>query len=490
MGTYNIKLAINFTGETGYVICVPRKTTAPLTNVVCTIDGVPAQTRKVYPAPHTQAQMIVEGLDPVIYFFKFYRSTDGVTLDEQINIIAIDAKTGASQVLTRYTYVVDRGDSGAVSGSVWSDPIAGDSGIGDERLAGRQYYIEERGTGSLMENEIVNRLAGGFDFADPAKVFEAGVYFAWVVNDVTLPDSTGTRATDTPTIVLLPTNTTYDPVIHSGMILQAAAASAVLVLTLPALGTLADGFFMLDSNGGVQRNFLLQLSGGDTANFLGLARNKIILGRGESVRAVIAAGVLYLYDYSGDARKRGQIVWGFYNTPNTYYLAGTGPHQLTDWPAVAEIINNLNPLSIITSFVTWGNNITDTILKYPNKGKWCVPGDGTFYFPDMRKQYIRAIDFNITSPGADPITIPTDTHRISQGPGGFQKQALEEHYHLAGTETPPGPPYRSGAPHAVRAWSATAGAPSGNPASTAVNIDAQPGDNRTDNQGSLPLMCI
>lgn len=483
MGTYSIKLAHNFTGEVGYVIIVPRKTTAPLADVVCTIDGTAGQTRKVYASPHTQQSMIVEGLDPVIYFFKCYRSADGVALDEQINVIALDAKTGASQVLTRYTYVVDRGDFEA---AVWADPVAGDHGINDTRLLGKQYYIEERGTGSFMDEEITHRVLGGFDFTDPDKNFEGGVYFAWVANDVTLPDGS-TPVGASLDIVLLVANINYDPVLHSGKILQSAYASTVGMLTIPALATVTDGGFTFDTNGGIQRNSVLQLQAGETAMFLGLARNKIILGKGESVNVIFKAGVMYLYNYSGDARARGQRIFSDVLLPNTYFLAGTGPHNLIDWPSVQEIINGLNPLSIIASFATWNNTVLDTISKYPNHGKWCVPGDGTFYFPDARKQYVRAIDFTVAG---EIATVVADAHRLSQGPGGFQKQALEEHYHLAGTETPPAPPYRTGPPHSVRAWSASAGAPSGNPASTAVNIDGQPGDNRTDNQGSLPLICI
>lgn len=484
MATYSIDLTHNFTGETGFVIIVPRKTTAPLADVVCTIDGVAAQTRKVYPSPHTQQSLVVEGLDPVIYFFKCYRSVDGVALDEQINIIAIDAKSGATQVLTRYTYVVDRGNSLA---GVWADPVAGDHGLDDTRLLGRQYYIEERGTGSLQEEEITQRALGGFDFADPDKNFEGGVYFAWVANDVTLPDGS-TPSTGSRDILQLVANTTYDPAIHANKILQATFAATTGTLTLPSLATLTDGSFELDSNAGVQRNFVLQLNAGDTAVFLGQVLNKIILGKCESVECVIKANVLYLHNYSGDARRRGERIYSDIVLLNTWPLCGTGPHNLTDFPAVQQLINRLDPLSVISSFAVWGNTVVDTITKYPNKGKWCVPGDGTFYFPDARKQYQRALDFEFDG---TTLTVTNDTHRISQGPGGFQKQALEEHWHPAGTETNPATAgTRRGGVRSVRAWSAGAGVAGANPASTDVNINAQPGDNRTDNQGSLPLICI
>lgn len=492
MGTYSIRLAHNFTGETGFVIIVPRKTTAPLADVVCTIDGVVAQTRKVYPFPHTQQQMLVEGLDPVIYFFKCYRSADGVALDEQINIIALDAKTGASQVLTRYTYVVDRGNSEV---DVWADPVAGDHGLNDTRLLDKQYYIEERGTGSFMDEEITQRVGGGFDFTDADKNFEGGVYFAWVANDVTLPD--GSSGSGTPTaddIIFLTTNINYDPIAHVGKVLQAAYASAVGVLTIPALATVPDGSFTLDTNGGTQRNVVLQLFVGETAAFLGQGRNKVILGKGESVKVIFKAGVMYLYNYSGDARSRGQRIFADVLLPNTFFLAGTGPHNLIDWPSVQEIINGLNALSIITSLATWNNTITDggptfdAITKYPNHGKWCVPGDGTFYFPDARKQFVRGIDFTVA--GEVP-TYVVDGHRQSQGPGGLQKQALDEHFHPSGTETNPATPgTRRGGTRSVRAWAGGAGVAGANPASTDVNINAQPGDTRPDNHGSLPLIRI
>lgn len=492
MGTYNIDLTHNFTGETGYVIIVPRKTTAPLADVVCTIDGVTMQTRKVYPFPHVQESMVVEGLDPVIYFFKCYRSADGVALDEQINVIAVNARTGAMQVLTRYEYVVDRGNSEV---DVWADPATGEKGIGDTRLAGQQYYIEERGTGSFLETEIVNRALGGFDFADPEKEMEnGGVYFAYVAKNVTLPDSSSTSSVGAMEILQLVANTTYDPVVHSNKILQAASAGAVLTLTLPALATLSDASFWLDSNAGTQRNFVLQLNAAETARFLGQDRNKIVLGKADSVFCQIKGNVLLLSNYSGEAKKRGQKIYSDVLLLNTFWLAGTGPHNLIDFPGVQEIINALPGGSIITSLATWNNTITDggptfnALTKYPNRGKWLVPGDGTFYFPDARKQFLRGLDYTLVGENLDAVTV--DAHRDSQGPGGFQKQALDEHWHPSGTEGNPIAKFmRNFGTELVRAWSGGAGTSDKN-STTNVNVNAQPGDTRPDNQADFLLIHI
>lgn len=409
-----IEITHNFTGETDYVILVPHKTTAPLADVICTINGVVGQTRIVYPAAHGQESVLFEDLDTVMYFITAWRSSDGVALDEQINVLACDAKSGAQFPVTRLEYVVGRGETG--------DPVDNDHGLRDSRLLSKKYWVEERGTGTMLElstsAEYLDRSddGGGFDWIDDDKNFhDGGVYVVFVIERVDFEGGgSSTGGTDFNDVFILSEDLPYDPGTMSNKVIIADGLTVVLTLTVPNLGTLADQKFRLQTHGGAQRNLVLQLDGGDSVEYEGETLNSIILGKGEWVECLIKNNVLYVSGDKTAYQRLGETKLVRVLESNGLQLNGT-VYQQTDVPRLMWWLDNKAAASDIVAegigSTQWSYSIVvngDTV--YPNKGNFARDdGAGTIRVPDDREMVYKAL-----------LALTGDAARISQGIGGYQ----------------------------------------------------------------------
>jgi hypothetical protein len=416
-----LTISHNFAGETGYVIAVPRKTTAPLSDVVCTINGVTNQTRIAYPSPHSQESILFEQLEQVWYFIKFYRSSDGVTLDAELLTLAGNAKSGAAYPINRYEYIVNRGFNNVNQSTgieVWSDPVENTIQLRDERLKGKFYWIEERSTGSLLTTEITDRsdAGGGFDLSVPDKVFNDAVpYIATVVDRTDLADSSsssGGSAGEVDGVVILAEDTSFDTSSHNGKLLYADSSEDIITLSFPNLSLIGNCFFKISTHGGSQRYLILQLDAGDTIKFLRQDMNALYLGQAETMTIVIISNVMYvLPGYEGAYRNVGQRVWGDRLELNTIVRDGTR-YAVALQPRLVQWANA--GLLDIVSEAQWAStqlapNGVDTIAPY--KHKFTLEGD-FIRVPDDRDFIIGALK------NTDNVT--SDSEYVTQKAGGYQ----------------------------------------------------------------------
>jgi hypothetical protein len=424
MATGNLKISHNFTGETGYIIAVPKKTTAPLADVVCIIDGVVNQTRKVYSVPHTQRSMLIEGLEFEWYTVKFYRSVDGVALGAEILTIAGNAATGVTYSTTKYEYVVDRGNSGTTPGAIWADPISDTIELRDERLKDKVYYIEERGTGFFMDSEFTDRsdLNGGFDLTD-GRVFEPEkVYVVLVVNKIDAQNSSVVSGDGYTDVLELNSNDDFDPVTMFGKILVANWPGIVGTLTFPDFSLIPNGKFRINTNKGAQRNVILQFNVGNTIWFLSEQVNKIVLGKSEWIEIMFKNNVPYVIGEKTNHELVGQRVLSDYLSPNKINADGTLYNQ-TDVPRIMWYVEKLPASEVITE-AQWiiqqnvnGENV------FINKSKYARDDiNGTIRVPDDRDKYFRALKF---------LDNTNNPESLSQGVGGYMHNQNKSHTHTA-----------------------------------------------------------
>lgn len=473
-----LAISHNFQGETGYIIAVPKKTTAPLADVICIIDGVAAQTRKVYPAPHSQQSMLIEGLDPVWYLIKFYRSTDGVALDEEILTLAGNAVTGSTFPITRYIYVVNRGQSG--TDPDWADPVEGDSGIRDERLFEKTYWINERGTGDLIPAEITDRSddGGGFDFALVGKtMFDGNVYIATVIERVDEVPVSGSGSSDYNDIVELTADLDFDPALHANKVLVANWASNIGTLSIPNLSLLPDCKFRLQTHGGTQSFVAIQLDTGDIVEFRKSDLNVIWLGSGESIEILIKDNWMYVSDDKTGYDKVGQRVWGDIDSELNAVVRDGTRYPEDDLPRLAQWMDEYG-ISVVaegTGVGQWGySTVVDGETIYPNKGKYTYES-GQIRVPDDRDRVMMALKNTDGS---------TDSLRQSQGSGSFQKNTQKSHTHRTAGGYGYGN-YDGGGNPFFRSPSA------GTTMETSGLIEATGVDKtRMDNTGMLPLLIV
>lgn len=410
------KIVHNFQGETTYIIIVPKKTTAPLADVVCTIDGVTNQTRKVYAAIDlgSPISMLVEGLQNAWYFFNAYRSSDGDSLDELINTIAFNAASGSQYSTTRIEYKVNRnGTYDPGTGAIVVDPVSDQNELRDPRLLDAVYWIEERATGTLAAAEYTDRSddGGGFDLID--RTFNDGVYyFVYIVNKMdAVPGEIILAGTNG--IVILTEDDDFDPALHNGKTLIINGATSVLKLNFAALSSLADCSFKINTHRGVQKYFTIQLSPGDTVFLNGEEVNAFHFGKGETGEIAIIDNEMFILQSPDRYSKLGDEVYHEKPTKLNALLCDGVEYDEINYPGAVELMDSLPASSV----VDYTQRETDVIAGSVNYGKlnyrkWARNGTGKFKTPDRRDLIIKTLkNFDNT----------VDADRLTQGGGGYQK---------------------------------------------------------------------
>lgn len=425
-----LNISHNFAGESGLIIVEWVRSTAQGTPVVGHVTGTALgaqndtdQTEVFYPAPHNNEQLQVINLPEVWHLVRFWRSADGVSKDILLLLLAGDAHTGATFPINRYEYVVNRGYTNVfpvTTDGIWEDPVENDVGIRDTRLYNTLFWVEERGTGSLLTSEIVVRddQGGGFDFADPLKQMNDGaVYVVYAISTVETGDDSGLVTEDD--IYILDSNQGYNPVTMGGRTIIVDAPTEVVTLTFGLLSGVADSWFKIQTHTGTQRNAVLQLNAGNTADFRKQAVNKIVLGEGEDAEILIKDGVMYVRSHNTNHENLGAVKWAWKQLLNALKADGS-LLALVNYPRVAELINSL-PASSVVNEVTWQTLAVqaDGLNAYVNKGKWM--SDGTLFRPpDLQNKTLKALS-------ALDGTVAS---------GRYEHQRVGAHEHLLGNDDP------------------------------------------------------
>lgn len=382
-----LNISHNFAGESQFIVVEWVRSTAQGTPVPGSVTGTglgaqdgTAQTQVFYPSPHINEQLQVTQLPEVWFLVRFWRSADGISKDALLLELAGNARTGATYPITRYEYVVNRGYNNTtpvVTEGVWSDPVQDDTGIRDTRLLDQTYWVQERGTGDLLTEEINDRsdLGGGFDFVEASKVMESGgVYIVTVINRIDLAGDDSSALSGSDDIIIITSDQDYNPLTMAGKTLLFNFPGVVGTLTLSNLLLLSDGKFTGDTSLGSQRNVVIQLDTGDTVRFMGEDVNKIILGESESIEFVIKDNVLYALKANTNHENLGAVKYAYKLLRNT--LPGDGVSRvLADYLRVEQLLNAL-PVTSVVDDTTWNTSsiAADGQTVYLNKGKWMRDG--------------------------------------------------------------------------------------------------------------------
>lgn len=424
-----LNIAHNHAGETGYVIMDWVKSTAQGTPVIGHVTGTGLgaqddtdQTQVVYPAPHSQQQISITELPLTFFIVRFWRSADGITKDTLILELAGNARTGATFPIQRFEYVVDRGfdnTNPVVTDGVWSDPVAGDTGIGDTRLQGQNYWVQERGTGDLLSAEIVDRPAGGFDFADVEKFMNSeAVYIVYVITRVDAGGDDSVAIATDEDIFILTADADFNAVTMGGRTIVVNSPNNVVALSFANLLLEADTKFNIVTHYGSQRNVVLQLDVGDTVKFMRQDVNKIVLGIAEDLEIIIRDNVMYARAKETGHNDLGKVIWSYRATIlNTLKADGTlYSGELPNYPRVEELLDSL-PAGSVVNEVTW-QTLSGGVAV--NKGKWMREGNN-FRPPDLRSMMLKSmstLDGSIVAGRRETDDIKEHFHFIATGGDG------------------------------------------------------------------------
>jgi hypothetical protein len=315
----------------------------------------------------------VDGLDPVMHQFKFYQSVDGITLNTLLLTLDVDASIYNEIVVQRFTYRVDRGNSGSDPGEVWGDPVAGDDTLEDERLIGATHencIVEQRGVGPLREDEINFLPGGGFEFVDSGTAFSnddtfTALYYKVVGQQVQTVQGGG----DYNDVKLLQDDVDdsidFDTTFYK-KICVANFTGPVGTIVFPSMAIIPDTKVRFTTHQGSQNYLTLAFNGSETVKLRGQNKNKIHLAKGESIEIVFKDNVGYVDYRPHGLGARGSVIGDYANRSanDPVLLADTSTGLLdgNDYPGLLEYVQALPAGSVVT--------ITNWNLNLANKRKW------------------------------------------------------------------------------------------------------------------------
>lgn len=262
---------------------------------------------------------VIDGVKPILYTIKFFQSSDGITLETDLQCdVAVNGAKQTSALLERYEYVVgaDRAGYDPVTGGViWRDPSPGDSVLIDGRLAGfgeGTAFVHLQGFGDYLNYQIGWQSGGGFAFTDGKLFEEDEKYVIWKKEIVETETPAAEVTSDLPCRPLVDADFTggvinfTDALYNKWCPIDFTGQHCKIVF--PSFALIPDCVVEFDTLQGGPVYTDLQFSSGNTVKFNGRAENDINLTRMEKIRLEFIGGVCRVRDYHGNITTRGQII--------------------------------------------------------------------------------------------------------------------------------------------------------------------------------------
>jgi hypothetical protein len=386
-----VGLNLNFSGYTGKLIVVWAKNSSPLTEV---------GRSTAFDFPVVQV-LTVENLDPVVYNFRFWQSSDGTTLSTEIMPSwQIDASKSDGKTVERFQYVVDRGSSG----TGWADPSDLDTVLNDTRLSGatKADLFIVIGVQPQLDAEYNLVTGGGIELLGGAAFSHDDRIFIEKTTPVQnqLPPSTSGEYEGT---LIVTGNFLFGSTHHKKKI-PIVATAPIITGTFPNFSLIPDTRVRFSTYSGDQRYLVLQFDSGNTVRLRGEDLNRIVLGKGEMIEIEFISNVAYVIDASISDRV-GERYFVDKIGANMYLRDGI-ERQIADDPRIVDFILSLPAGQVESDLTTWqasqdvvyvldqdGTQRTKTI--FPNKHKFFYnAGSGKWRTPDDRDLFIRALKTN------------------------------------------------------------------------------------------------
>lgn len=143
--------------------------------------------------------------------------------------------------------------------------------------------------------------------------------------------------------------------------------------------------------------------------------NKIVLGKGESIKIIIKDNGLYAVDVCTDHSRLGTRIWADINTVLNCLPCDGVVRDQAEWPRAVEVMDMVGAIS----YTLWNTSQVeaDGQTSFPNRGKWARDDvAGTFRPPLADALSIKALA------GAEVA-------------GRYEHQELMDHGHFMGSPT-------------------------------------------------------
>lgn len=374
--------------------------------------------------PVTNYNLIIPGLDPEVYYVRFYDSPDDSSLGTLVSELLVNALTGETLFERRF-YTVDGAGPG--------DPGDGESVIQDDYLIGKtvtgvfkegfRHYIpdvEYTFDIDLGEIEVINSV-----------VFSSGevVTVELKYNSGVQPGGGGGGLYSGTVDVTETTRTLLTDDLEKRVRLLGAASTQVVTLPLLSGFVAEKGFFFDNTVGGVPVQVKLIFSGTDKVKYNGFNAidestptlfSEFWVSRGETLRLQKLDDDYWevIGEYKG-TNVGERFDAGFGKHPNTIPEDGR-ILDAADYPRLWWWINNILPANHkFTYDVDLAYTGIHAVVNNFRRGQFCIDTSGTKFRMPWTTNLVSKGLSNFTSFGSDP-------NRSVDYPGGVQPAQVGE----------------------------------------------------------------
>lgn len=399
------KIFINFNiVSTSDCLLVVREKSDPLSEVY---------RSDLLETPHTQRNITVDNLNPVMHIVQLWTTSDGTTLDSLLGSCDIDASINNEVAFGYIQFVVGRGN-----GAPEYDPEPETAQYVNPDLDGKDYLVFKAGVGPLTWGVDIQTISGGgFEFIN-GQVFGGEEQYTVQYSNITSTSTSSSGRAYPSDVIEITADTAFGSTHYNKLIEVNSASSAILTISIASLDTVPNGtLFGINTHNGNQKAVTLQLNTGrycwvnTTANGP-QQRNAVYIGRGESVTFIKKGSALRIVQWDGDYRRLGQRIFSD-GLPPVNALPETGGWYLnSDYPR----------------FVNWyladlpgaelGTGTEDLVPNITNITKFIL-GATKFWMKDTSGRFYRAT----SSDG----TVDPDGPRLS---GNNQADDNKAHNHV------------------------------------------------------------
>jgi hypothetical protein len=394
------------------LVLQPILITDPLIITVEAVDNLGAEvTRQSFNPPHSQRNLTFPDLDPIMYRFFFWESSDGVALDTLLGSADIDGSLAFDFLLEIFEFKVD--DPGA--------PASGQNQYRNASLlnceiltpgvvpSGPAYTVQQRGVGQKFSSEITNVPdPGGFDLNGGDNFYGGDL---WIVTKFSrvVSQSVASNAVYPADLITITAQVTAIDASHFNRELEFNGIFDVMTANFPDLATIADKKYFVLNTHRLTGNYLkLDFTAGGSIWYNRQQLSAFYIASGEELAIMIKGGVARIVSYDGNARTRGQVV-ADYKERIGYVLANGTEYTKAAAPGLYDFVLGLPP-GVAVSFANWASSqVVNGETVYPYKSCYAIDVTAEkIKVPDMRERSIRFLKLDV------------DATRIVNSPGGFQ----------------------------------------------------------------------
>lgn len=381
---------------TSDVILVAREMSAPLAEVF----------RQFYAAPHTQQNLTITPVNPVMHIVQVYKTTDGVTLGQLMGQCDIDASISTQQAFNIVTFIVDRG----LTGTPNFDPTTPTNQYVNPEIDGKTYVVFKPGFGALQFGTHIQTIAGGgFEFINGDQ-FNPGEEYTLMVSDLVTTTVVTSGAGYPSDVMEIVGNINLGPS-HYTKLLEVNAAGVTIINIVDINAIPNSTVFGINTHNGTQTAVILQLPATKYCLVNGVQRNAIYIGRAEEASFIKKGNYLRILNWDGDYKRLGQRVYADTIAPANCFPEVGGWYAKADYPRIW----NWYIAALPGSEVIAGTD--DVTPGAADVAKWGA-GLNKFWVPDTGGYFIRNQD-----PNSD-----VDNGR-SAIPGDIQLDLFKSHSH-------------------------------------------------------------